>query len=178
MDKKMNSRVMFGWLATAIWIVSWAALLYYGWESAMEMNFNEWGDFFAGAFAPLAFLWLVIGYFQQGEELGQNTKALEQQERALQLQVNELKQSVEQQNRSAIALSQQSAISGLMAKLEATNRIMDSTDRQIKRAEESNSANASKNIKELLEKQTELEHSIEQLLTEIENVEKTHNGHE
>ncbi len=165
-------------MVTAIWIVLWAIILYCDWKSATEMKFNEWGDFFAGAFAPLAFLWLVIGYFQQGEELGQNTKALEQQERALQLQVDELKQSVEQQNKSAIALNQQSAISGLMAKLEATNRIMDSIDRQIKRAEESNSASASKNIKELSEKQKNLECSIEKLLAEVENLETTDNGHE
>ena len=37
---------------------------------------NELGDFLAGASAPLAFLWLVLGYFQQGEELRQNTQAL------------------------------------------------------------------------------------------------------
>lgn len=30
---------------------------------------NAWGDFFSGFFAPLAFLWLVLGYLQQGEEL-------------------------------------------------------------------------------------------------------------
>ncbi len=174
----MSNRIIFGWSITVIWIALWAILLYCDWKSATEMKFNEWGDFFAGASAPLAFLWLVIGYFQQGEELGQNTKALNQQERALQLQVDELKQSVEQQNISAIALSQQSAISGLMAKLEATNRIMDSIDRQIKRAEESNSAGASKNIKALLEKQKGLEYSIENLLAEVEHLEKTNNGHE
>lgn len=174
----MSNRIILGWLITVIWIAVWAVLLYCDWKSAAGMRFNEWGDFFAGAFAPLAFLWLVIGYFQQGEELSQNTKALEQQERALQLQVEELKQSVEQQNKSAIALSQQSAISGLMAKLEATNRIVDSIDRQIKRVEESNSAGASKNIKALLEKQNGLEHSIENLLAEVELLERTDNGHE
>ena len=51
---------------------------------------NAWGDFFAGSFAPLAFLWLVLGYLQQGEELNLST-------RALQLQAEELKNSVEQQ---------------------------------------------------------------------------------
>lgn len=51
---------------------------------------NEWGDFFAGFFAPLAFLWLVIGYLQQGEELRQSSEALR-------LQAAELKSSVEQQ---------------------------------------------------------------------------------
>lgn len=51
---------------------------------------NAWGDFLAGTFAPLAFMWLVFGYRQQGEELKQNTEALK-------LQAEELKNSVEQQ---------------------------------------------------------------------------------
>lgn len=55
-----------------------------------DLKPNEWGDFFAGFFAPLAFLWLIFGYYQQGEELKQNTEALN-------LQAEELKNSVEQQ---------------------------------------------------------------------------------
>jgi len=55
-----------------------------------EMKPNEWGDFLAGTFAPLAFMWLVFGYKQQGEELKQNTIALR-------LQADELKNNVEQQ---------------------------------------------------------------------------------
>ena len=65
---------------------------------------NEWGDFFAGFSAPLAFLWLVIGYLQQGEELKNNTEMLRLQAEelkhstdALRLQAEELKNSVEQQ---------------------------------------------------------------------------------
>jgi hypothetical protein len=44
---------------------------------------NELGDFAAGFFAPLAFMWLIFGYFLQktqldiqGQELKQNTEAL------------------------------------------------------------------------------------------------------
>ncbi len=33
------------------------------------IRLNEWGDLLAGLFAPLAFLWLVVGYYQQGQEL-------------------------------------------------------------------------------------------------------------
>jgi hypothetical protein len=134
------------------------------------MPFNEWGDFFAGASAPLAFLWLVIGYFQQGDELSQNTKALEQQEKALQLQVDELRQSVEQQNKSAVALSQQSSISGMVGKLEAINRILVILDRKIKVANESNSASRSQVIKDLSEKQEKYESSIETILYELESI--------
>lgn len=52
-------------------------------------SWNEFGDFLAGAFSPVAFLWLVLGYLQQQKELQQNTKALE-------LQAEELRNSVEQ----------------------------------------------------------------------------------
>ena len=37
------------------------------------------GNFLEGAFAPLAFLWLVIGYFLQKKELVQNTTAIKMQ---------------------------------------------------------------------------------------------------
>lgn len=52
---------------------------------------NELGDFLAGVFAPLAFLFLYLGYKQQGEELKQNT-------RALRLQADELRENVRVQN--------------------------------------------------------------------------------
>jgi hypothetical protein len=51
---------------------------------------NNIGDFLAGVFGPLAILWLILGFFQQGIELRQNTRALE-------LQAEELRHSVDQQ---------------------------------------------------------------------------------
>lgn len=51
---------------------------------------NEFGDFLAGCFAPLAFFWLVLGFFQQGDELRNSVAALH-------LQGEELRNSVEQQ---------------------------------------------------------------------------------
>lgn len=62
-----------------------------------EMPLNEIGDALAGFFAPLAFLWLVLGYHQQGREMRQNTRALNLQEEALQRQVGEMQQSVRAQ---------------------------------------------------------------------------------
>ncbi|MDD2135655.1 hypothetical protein [Pseudomonas kurunegalensis] len=65
-----------------------------------DMPLNEVGDFLAGAFGPVAFLWLVLGFLQQGEELKQGTEALL-------LQATELKNSVEQQSIMAAAATQQ-----------------------------------------------------------------------
>ncbi|ENX48775.1 MULTISPECIES: hypothetical protein [Acinetobacter] len=69
----------------------------------MKLELNAKGDFLAGIFAPLAFLWLVYGYYQQGQELKQNTEALR-------LQAEELKNSVEQQIQQFDLSSQQFAI--------------------------------------------------------------------
>ena len=54
------------------------------WTELEVLEPNNFGDFLGGVVAPLAFLWLVVGYFQQGEELRQNTAALH-------LQAEELK---------------------------------------------------------------------------------------
>ncbi|BGD82920.1 TPA: hypothetical protein ACQSRC_004423 [Pseudomonas aeruginosa] len=62
-----------------------------------EMELNSVGDFLAGVFGPVAILWLVLGFFQQGLELRQNNEALK-------MQADELRNSVEQQ--TAMAKSQ------------------------------------------------------------------------
>ncbi|EMB3081679.1 hypothetical protein [Providencia huashanensis] len=50
---------------------------------------KDFGSFLAGAFSPLAFMWLVFGYFLQKRELEQSTQALK-------IQAKELENSVEQ----------------------------------------------------------------------------------
>lgn len=69
-------------------------------HSLQAMPLNEVGDFLAGAFGPLAILWLVLGFFQQGLELRQNNEALR-------LQAAELKNSVEQQKEMVAVTKEQ-----------------------------------------------------------------------
>lgn len=45
-------------------------------EKKVLLTSNELGDFLAGVFAPLAFLFLYLGYKQQAKQLAQNTKIL------------------------------------------------------------------------------------------------------
>lgn len=69
-------------------------------DELIKLKLNEMGDLSAGVFGPVAFLWLVLGYFQQGRELKLSSEAL-------QLQADELKASVEQQTIMAAAASKQ-----------------------------------------------------------------------
>lgn len=85
-----DARFFWGMLLTVTWLGAAALLLYWKRAELAAMSPNAWGDFFAGCFSPIALLWLVLGYLQQGEELKLNT-------RALHVQADELKQSVAQQ---------------------------------------------------------------------------------
>jgi hypothetical protein len=63
---------------SAIWIGSG---LYYivgfvGWDVFWAQGTDALGSFLEGAFAPLAFLWLVIGLFIQQKELARNNEEL------------------------------------------------------------------------------------------------------
>ena len=66
-----------------------AIVLVFNADDISTMALNAWGDFLAGVSAPLALLWLVIGYFQHGEELRLNTRVLEAQQEELRRQVEE-----------------------------------------------------------------------------------------
>lgn len=84
------------WLTVAGFILTIGYIVFVAWywsdqsSSLAELKPNEFGDFLAGVFAPLAFLWLVLGFLQQGMELRNSADALW-------LQGEELRNSVEQQ---------------------------------------------------------------------------------
>lgn len=65
-------------------IISIAWLGFIGWKIYLdpakfhELGLNEFGDFLAGAAAPLALGWLVLGYIRQGEELALSVEELRQ----------------------------------------------------------------------------------------------------
>lgn len=72
----------FGTVGSIAYLAAIGAYAWANWpEEALELNVL--GDFLAGAFAPLAFLWLVLGFLQQGRELS--------------LQIEELRHSVSAQ---------------------------------------------------------------------------------
>lgn len=71
-------RITLGVIVTVGWITG--GLVYFNLQagSLREMQVDELGGFLEGAFAPLAFLWLVIGMFIQQKELADNTEVMRQ----------------------------------------------------------------------------------------------------
>lgn len=74
-------RVRLGVGATAVWLV--LGLLYIssvvGWADFVRQKAPALGEFLDGAFAPLAFMWFVVGFFLQQRQLEDNTAMLSQQ---------------------------------------------------------------------------------------------------
>jgi hypothetical protein len=71
-------RLWFGIVVTAVWL---SLGLFYvfrvvGWSQFIAQGGDRIGDFLEGGFAPLAFLWLVIGFFLQHRELTSNARAI------------------------------------------------------------------------------------------------------
>ena len=80
----MDWRIVFGLSITTIWI---SAGVYYlvvivGSGNFVHLPTADIGSFLEGAFAPLAFLWLVIGHFMQQKEISSNTRAIKLQEKS------------------------------------------------------------------------------------------------
>ena len=85
---KLKSEVIGG-VITALYLAGIVLLVCFKWNASQKLGLNEVGDFLAGVFGPIAFLWLVLGYIQQGRELKLSSEALR-------MQVEELKNSGEQ----------------------------------------------------------------------------------
>lgn len=99
-DDRTPPALIAGYVLTALWAAVLAAYLLLGgaskWKSLLASPPNEFGDFLAGAFAPLAFLWLALTVWLQSRELRLQRKELQQNGEALRLQAEELRNSVEQ----------------------------------------------------------------------------------
>jgi hypothetical protein len=90
----------YGWCGTAIWIGIIILIMADNHEALFTLKLNELGDFLAGAFGPVGFGWLVLGYIQQGKELKLSSEALS-------AQAVELEKSVQQQTIMAKAATEQ-----------------------------------------------------------------------
>lgn len=83
-----------GWLLLGFIYISKVV----GWTDFVSQQAPALGNFLEGAFAPLAFLWLVVGFFLQQQQLRENT-------RTIQLQLEEMRRSAEQAEVQARAIA-------------------------------------------------------------------------
>ena len=71
-------RIWLGIIVTLVWIAGggWYVLQVSETQPTQNFSLAAVGSFLEGAFAPLAFLWLVLGLFIQQRELANNTEAI------------------------------------------------------------------------------------------------------
>ncbi len=79
--RQTDWRIFLGIILTALWLIAGVIYLRTGnfnRATIYDIPIEDIGSFLEGAFAPLAFLWLVIGLFIQQRELADNTEVLRQ----------------------------------------------------------------------------------------------------
>lgn len=79
--RQMDWRIFMGVVITVLWLIAGVVYLRGGKLAKVtiyDIPLEDLGSFLEGAFAPLAFLWLVIGLFIQQKELSDNTEVLRQ----------------------------------------------------------------------------------------------------
>lgn len=111
-----------GIIASASWFLCFALLIFIKRNSLGDLSLNELGDLFSGFAAPVALIWLIIGYIQQGEELRLNTRALEAQQEEFQLNTEALKGQQEELQKQA---------SAMLSLAESTARLARATEDQL-----------------------------------------------
>ncbi|EGQ8527869.1 TPA: hypothetical protein NKA88_004477 [Vibrio parahaemolyticus] len=115
---------------SVVWLLVNLLLLVYKRDDLKNITLNEWGDFLAGFTAPLAFLWIIVGYFLQRKELQQNTEALLFQRDELSKQTNELaEQNIYHKERAEQAKLQTKEL--VNSKVKALQETMNSNETEI-----------------------------------------------
>jgi hypothetical protein len=121
-DESRDWRIWLGLALTFFYlvIISLYVANVIGWVGIFNEPIDLVGSFLEGAFAPLAFLWLVIGYFLQKKELMLNTRAISKQNEVI-------RQSAEQSVIQARAI----AATEMHARKESFLRIAASVKQQL-----------------------------------------------
>ena len=79
--RRTDWRIFLGIIITLLWLIGGLDYLHgsnFNKSTIYDIPLQDIGSFLEGAFAPLAFLWLVIGMFIQQRELADNTEVLRQ----------------------------------------------------------------------------------------------------
>lgn len=94
-NDRHNVYLYAGWVLTLVWLTITISIWIFT-RDATGFNGtpNEIGDFIAGMFAPLAFVWIVVAALVQSQELRAQQFELQQNGKSLQMQAAELKNTV------------------------------------------------------------------------------------
>ena len=84
-------------IVSAVWLVCVCGGVWWfiGIDLDAPLRPNEMGDFLAGAFSPLAFYWLIVGYWLQRQELQETRKEIQRQANAMTEQTGYLEQELQ-----------------------------------------------------------------------------------
>ncbi|MCH2486761.1 MAG: hypothetical protein MK010_03325 [Erythrobacter sp.] len=94
-DKRERRKLpLLGLGLTALYLVGLVLYLTLQGQNPADLRLNELGDFLGGVSSPLAFLWLVLGFFQQSRQIRLSNQALH-------LQAKEMRRSVDEHRRLA-----------------------------------------------------------------------------
>ncbi|MBV1876349.1 MAG: hypothetical protein KUG79_01785 [Pseudomonadales bacterium] len=121
-NKGPDWRILLGAFCTLVWLLVLSIYISgaVGWQNIASVRIEILGSFLEGSFAPLAFLWFVLGYFSQQKELSQNTEAIK-------MQYAEIQKSAEQATIQAEAVK----ASEMHARRESFLRIAESVKEQL-----------------------------------------------
>ncbi len=97
-----NKLAWIGTVFTAIYLVGFTWFIFGRLPQLQIMELNSVGDFLAGAFGPIAFFWLILGFMQQGAELRLSADALRMQAEELRASVMQQTEMVKAQNSSLL----------------------------------------------------------------------------
>ncbi|MDF1681682.1 hypothetical protein [Ponticaulis sp.] len=116
-----NGSIIIHLIVSAVWLVCVCGGVWWfiGIDLEAPLRPNEMGDFLAGAFSPLAFYWLIVGYWLQRQELQETRKEIQRQADAMTDQTGYLKDELELRIRLADEASAKSRIDAAEAKIKA-----------------------------------------------------------
>ncbi|WP_224199750.1 MULTISPECIES: hypothetical protein [Pacificimonas] len=88
-DRQRRHLPRIGLVLSALYVFGLVVYLIVQGQNPADLKLNELGDFLGGVSSPLAFLWLVLGFFQQSREIRLSGQALHLQAREMRRTLDE-----------------------------------------------------------------------------------------
>jgi hypothetical protein len=94
--ERNNTPLWLGFGISSIWLLVFLVYWYRNHSDIAALAPNNLGDFLAGVFAPLAFLWLFVATLLQRQELALQRQELQETREVMRLQKDELQRSADE----------------------------------------------------------------------------------